>query len=269
MAENPAVTRIIPPITGVALGAGGDHGTLIGLTDDDHTQYLTTARAATWLLGKDHSDIGAVTWPISQHIGTANFIAGFDSNGDPISINPTSIIGTTDHASLISNLLWSSSGHLGTINTLASFDGAGATSNTAFGATPTANIVVQADGTGNINTGWINYDDTTIGDTGGQLVVKDSGISEGKLSFAWETTIIAASAFSFSATRSTFTLATAASSHINVLDGAQLLRNGINDQIRVTTTTVDSEWSISGTTLSVHGDITSSGSTFKLIYVTA
>lgn len=35
-----------------------DHGTLDGLTDDDHTQYHTDARANTWLATRDITDLG-------------------------------------------------------------------------------------------------------------------------------------------------------------------------------------------------------------------
>lgn len=40
------------------IGAGGDHGLLTGLGDDDHTQYLTTGRADTWFTGKDLASLG-------------------------------------------------------------------------------------------------------------------------------------------------------------------------------------------------------------------
>ena len=46
--------------------AGIDHGGLIGLGDDDHTQYHTDARAATWLAANHettyiHTDIALNT----------------------------------------------------------------------------------------------------------------------------------------------------------------------------------------------------------------
>ena len=44
------------PSTGVT-----DHGALTGLTDDDHTQYHTDARATTWLGTKDLGEIGNVS----------------------------------------------------------------------------------------------------------------------------------------------------------------------------------------------------------------
>jgi hypothetical protein len=100
-----------------------------------------------------------------------------------------------------------------------------------------------------------------------QLSIKPSGVTEGKLGFSWATVEVLASAFSFSATRSTFTLAQAASSSGNVLDNAELLRNGVGGLERVTSTAADDEWSVSGTTLSIHGDITANGSTYQLRYV--
>jgi hypothetical protein len=100
-----------------------------------------------------------------------------------------------------------------------------------------------------------------------QLSIKASGVTEGKLAFSWATVEILASEFSFSATRSTFTLTQAASSDGNVLDNAELLRNGVGNLDRVATTVITGDWSISGTTLSVHGDITSSGDGYTIRYV--
>ena len=93
-----------------------------------------------------------------------------------------------------------------------------------------------------------------------QLSIKAAGVTEGKLGFSWVTLEIAASAFSYSATRSTFTLSQAASSDGNVLDNAELLRNGVGGFDRVTTTAATDEWSLAGATLSIHGDITGNGS---------
>jgi len=52
----------------------------------------------------------------------------------------------------------------------------------------------------------------------------------------------------------------AASSDGNVLDNAELLRNGVGGFDRVTTTAATDEWSLAGATLSIHGDITGNGS---------
>ena len=59
-----------------------------------------------------------------------------------------------------------------------------------------------------------------------QLSIKAAGVTEAKLGFSWKTVEVLASAFSFTATRSTYTLSSAASSNTNVLDNAELLRNG-------------------------------------------
>lgn len=100
-----------------------------------------------------------------------------------------------------------------------------------------------------------------------QLSIVGGGVVESKLGFSWETVEIAASAFSFSATRSTYTLSSAASSNANVLDNAELLRNGVGGVTRVTTTSATDEWSLDGTTLSIHGDITGNEATYQLRYV--
>jgi hypothetical protein len=99
------------------------------------------------------------------------------------------------------------------------------------------------------------------------LSLKGGAVTEEKLGFSWKVVEIAASAFSYSATRSTYTLSTAASSNASVLDFAELLRNGVGGLTRVTTTAAAGEWSLSGTTLSVHGDITGNGATYQLRYV--
>jgi hypothetical protein len=100
-----------------------------------------------------------------------------------------------------------------------------------------------------------------------QLSIKGGGVTEAKLGFSWEVASVLASAFSYSATRSTYTLSSAASANANVLDNAELLRNGVGGLTRVTTTAADGEWSLSGTTLSIHGDITGNGATYQLRYV--
>jgi hypothetical protein len=112
------------------------------------------------------------------------------------------------------------------------------------------------------------YDDVTVTSTADELAVKVGGIAENYLGFSWKTVEILASAFSYSATRSTYTLPNSASSNANVIDMAVLYKNGVNDQTRITTTAATDDWSVSGTTLSVHGDITASGWTYKITYVT-
>ncbi len=173
----------------------------------------------------------------------------------------------TSHSAL-SDLAWTSSAHTGTANRLASFGGSGEATETLVSATAAATTVPLADGAGHIDLTYIDIDDSTLEDATNVLQVKDSGITEAKLSFTFETEIIAASAFSFSATRSTFTLLGAASStDSSVIDGFQLFKNGVNDQTRVTTTAATDEFSLAGATLSVHDDITSTGATYKIVYI--
>jgi len=100
-----------------------------------------------------------------------------------------------------------------------------------------------------------------------QLALKGGAVTEEKLGFTWATLEIPASSFSYDATRSNYTLAQAASSNANVLDMAQLLTNGVDGLSRVATTSASGEWSVAGLTLSIHGDITYTGATFKLRYV--
>lgn len=47
----------------VNAAASGDHGVLSGLLDDDHTQYHTDGRAATWHDSRDHSSIANTIHP--------------------------------------------------------------------------------------------------------------------------------------------------------------------------------------------------------------
>ena len=49
--------RTILPSGGVTSVAVSDHGTLTGLGDDDHLQYLTSPRASTWLATKTTSNL--------------------------------------------------------------------------------------------------------------------------------------------------------------------------------------------------------------------
>jgi hypothetical protein len=100
-----------------------------------------------------------------------------------------------------------------------------------------------------------------------QLSIKGGAITEGKLGFSWKVVEMLASAFSYSATRSTFTLGTAASSNANVTDYATLVKNGLDTQSLTTTTAAADDFSLSGATLSVHGDITASGAAYKLRYI--
>ena len=108
----------------------------------------------------------------------------------------------------------------------------------------------------------------TGGITGTQLASDSVGVAE--LDFEWEIEDILASAFSFSATISTFTLLNGASiTDASIDDNFVLLRNGIDDQTRIATTTATDEWSLSGSSLAVHDDITASGDTYRLRYIKA
>jgi hypothetical protein len=101
-----------------------------------------------------------------------------------------------------------------------------------------------------------------------QLSLKAGGITEAKLGFSWEVVEIAASSFTYDgSTRSNYTLATAASSNSNVTDQAALLENGVDNKTLVATTSAENEFSLSGTTLSIHGDVESTGATYKLRYI--
>jgi len=102
-----------------------------------------------------------------------------------------------------------------------------------------------------------------------QVLLKDGGVGVAKIGFSWKTVTIEASEFAYSAPRSNKTLATAALSDTSIAEQPVLLQNGVGDMTLVTTTAAADEWSLSGTTLSVHGDITATGNTFKLTYMVA
>lgn len=109
---------------------------------------------------------------------------------------------------------------------------------------------------------------TGAGTDSRQLSLADGGVTETKLGFSWKTVEIPASSFVYSSPRSTYSLATAASADANVVDMTELLRNGVGDMTRVTAPTANpGEYSLSGTTLSVHGDVTGTSDTYLLRYV--
>jgi hypothetical protein len=54
---RPMMSRAFGTEVTIAGGSVVDHGSLIGLADDDHSQYHTDGRADTWLSGKDMDDI--------------------------------------------------------------------------------------------------------------------------------------------------------------------------------------------------------------------
>lgn len=117
----------------------------------------------------------------------------------------------------------------------------------------------------------LDYDATQFeegGTTDRQLLIKDGGVGAAKLGFSWKTVEVAAASFAFDSTRSNYTLATAALSDSAITEQPTLTRNGVADLTRVTApTTTTGEWSISGTTLSIHGDITTSGDTYVIEYL--
>lgn len=102
-----------------------------------------------------------------------------------------------------------------------------------------------------------------------QVLLKDGGVGAAKLGFAWKTVTVEASSFAYDSTRSNYTLSTASITSTSIEEQPALLRNGVNDQTLVTTTSTANEWSLSGATLSVHGDITTTGNTYKVTYMVA
>ena len=119
----------------------------------------------------------------------------------------------------------------------------------------------------------IDYDGSQFeegGTTDRQLLLKDGGVGAAKLGFSWKTVEVEAASFSYASPRSTTTLATAALSDTAISEQPTLTRNGVADLTRVTApTSAVGEWSIDGTTLAVHGDITATGDTYKIEYLIA
>ncbi len=74
-----------------------DHGGLVGLADDDHSIYLTTARADTWFTGKDLADLSAKSHISLTDIGTDSH-ATIDSHIDDGTLH--FIEGSIDHGSI-------------------------------------------------------------------------------------------------------------------------------------------------------------------------
>lgn len=75
-----------------AAGSGGggvtDHGGLTGLGDDDHPQYLTEARADTWLAGKSVGGIESYTFVTSSpYTAAAGDRLAVDTTSGEITIN--------------------------------------------------------------------------------------------------------------------------------------------------------------------------------------
>lgn len=89
------VTGLLPAgsVSGLAIVATtGDHGDLLGLADDDHTQYHTNARALTWLGTRSTADL-----PDSlnkRYVTDANLVVLGNTSGTNTG-DQTSIVGIT------------------------------------------------------------------------------------------------------------------------------------------------------------------------------
>lgn len=74
-----------------------DHGTLAGLTDDDHTQYHNDARALTWLGTTDITDHGTYDHTSLTTIGT-NTHAQLDTHLAHNTGHPNSVVSSSEPA---------------------------------------------------------------------------------------------------------------------------------------------------------------------------
>lgn len=127
-------------------------------------------------------------------------------------------------------------------------------------------LAVQANGsTIDVAAGGISVADGQIDTT--QLA--DNGVTPAKNSYVWAIATAAASAFSFDGTRSNVTLANAALNDLELNPGYICLRNGVDELTKKSTTTSAGDWSVGGTTWSIHGDITASGDTYRLRFMQA
>ena len=74
-----------------------DHGALDGLTDDDHTQYHTDARALTWLGTTDITDHGTYDHTSLTTIGS-NTHAQIDTHLAHNTGHPNSVVSASEPA---------------------------------------------------------------------------------------------------------------------------------------------------------------------------
>lgn len=91
-----------------------------------------------------------------------------------------------------------------------------------------------------------------------QIGLAGACISEGKLAFSWVQVDIQGDDATWiydGSTRSSIALSTAASTQANVEENSTLARNGVRLNEKVDTTAALDEWSLSGSTLYVHGDV--------------
>lgn len=103
-----------------------------------------------------------------------------------------------------------------------------------------------------------------------QVGIKAGAVDESKLGFSWETLDIAASEFTDAGSDLWTKTVTSASAQANVEEMAQLSRNGVVLEEKVTTPSANGEWKLSGTTLTVFwdGTLTSTEDDYQLRYIT-
>lgn len=109
----------------------------------------------------------------------------------------------------------------------------------------------------------------SAGEYSRQLTMSNDAVTANKIAFDWRTVEIPASKFQYDGTtRSYYTLTTGpVATNSPLLEQPTLARNGVNDLTKVTTTAGTKQWSISGSVLAVHGDVTASGDTYTLRYI--